>query len=234
MTENAVPPAAPGSGEDDEPQAGRAPVIRIPGISLVVLVGVSGCGKSTFARKHFRPTEVLSSDFFRAMVRDDENDQTATADAFDVLHFVARRRLLAGRLTVVDATNVRPAAREPLLALARECNVTPVAIVLDLPEDVCAERNRGRAGRQVPPHVVSQQHAQLHGGLGELGREGFRHVFVLDRAAAVDAATVVREPLWNERKADMSVPAAREYAEPAQPFLPEPGTEAPVRDDGLT
>src|SRR5215213_9914193 len=108
--------------------------ITIPALSLVVLIGASGSGKSSFARAHFRPTEVLSSDFYRGLVADDENDQTATGDAFDVLHYIATKRLAVGRLTVIDATNVQPEARKPLLALAREFHVLPVAIVFDLPE----------------------------------------------------------------------------------------------------
>src|SRR5919205_2663662 len=108
--------------------------VTIPELSLVVLVGPSGCGKSTFARRHFRATEVISSDFCRGLVSDDENDQGATNDAFEVLHYIARKRLAAGRLTVVDATNVQPEARKPLVALAREYHVLPVAIALDLPD----------------------------------------------------------------------------------------------------
>jgi protein phosphatase len=183
-------------------EAPRAPVIRIPELSLVVLVGASGCGKSTFARRHFRPTEVLSSDFFRAMVRDDETDQSATTDAFDVLHFVARKRLRAGRLTVVDATSVQPESRKALVALARECHVFAVAIVLNVPERICADRNRTRTDRQVPPHVIPQQVSQLRRGLRGLAREGFRYVHVLDSVDAIENATVVREPLWNDRRAD--------------------------------
>src|ERR687890_531653 len=118
--------------------------LTLPELSLVVLVGPSGAGKSTFARTHFKPTEVLSSDFCRGLVSDDENDQSATKDAFEVLHFVASKRLAAGRLTVVDATNVQPEARKPLVALAREYHVLPVAIVLNLPERLCHERNRDR------------------------------------------------------------------------------------------
>src|ERR687888_1671385 len=110
--------------------------LTIPELSLVVLVGASGCGKSTFARKHFLATEVLSSDFCRGLVSDDENDQAATKDAFEVLHFIAGKRLAAGRLTVIDATNVQPEARKELVALAREDDVLPVAIVLDPPERV--------------------------------------------------------------------------------------------------
>src|SRR6202008_1792351 len=100
--------------------------ITIPKLSLVVLIGPSGSGKSTFARKHFLPTEVLSSDACRGMVSDDENDQTATTDAFEVLHFVAGKRLALGRLTVIDATNVQPEARKPLVHLARQHHCLPV------------------------------------------------------------------------------------------------------------
>src|SRR5918997_5945638 len=103
--------------------------LTIPELSLVVLIGPSGCGKSTFARKHFKPTEVFSSDFCRGMVSDDENDQAATADAFEVLHFIASKRLAAGRLTVIDATNVQEESRKPLVRLARDHDVLPVAIV---------------------------------------------------------------------------------------------------------
>src|SRR5215469_16321115 len=108
--------------------------VTIPELSLVVLIGASGSGKSTFARKHFKPTEVLSSDFCRGLVSDDENDQSASNDAFAVLHFIAAKRLAAGRLTVIDATNVEPEARRPLIALAHEYHCQLVAIVFNLPE----------------------------------------------------------------------------------------------------
>src|SRR6476619_6682399 len=114
--------------------------ITIPDMSLVVLIGCSGSGKSTFSRAHFKPTEVISSDFCRGLVADDENDQAATPDAFEVLHFIAGKRLAAGRLTVIDATNVQPDARRQLITLAREHDVLPVAIVLDVPERTCIER----------------------------------------------------------------------------------------------
>ena len=174
----------------------------IPQLSLVVLIGPSGCGKSTFASKHFTPTEVLSSDGFRALVSDDENDQSATDDAFAALHYVAARRLARGRLTVVDATNVQPDARKPLVALAREYHVLPVAIVLDLPERVCHERNRSRSDRDFGPHVIRNQKSQLHRSLRGLGREGFRHVHVLKTQEEVDAAVFQRQPLWNNRKSE--------------------------------
>ncbi|HEX6464963.1 MAG TPA: polynucleotide kinase-phosphatase, partial [Vicinamibacterales bacterium] len=174
--------------------------LTIPELSLVVLIGPSGCGKSTFARRHFKPTEVLSSDGFRALVSDNENDQSATDDAFAALHFVAARRLARGNLTVVDATNVQPEARKPLVALAREYHVLPVAIVLDLPERVCHDRNRTRPDRDFGPHVVRNQKSQLHRSIRGLGREGFRHIHVLKSQEEVDAATIERQPLWNNRQ----------------------------------
>src|SRR5918998_790074 len=173
--------------------------ISIPKLSLVVLIGPSGSGKSTFARKRFLPTEILSSDACRGMVGDDENDQTVTRDAFEVLRFVAGKRLALGRLTVIDATNVQPEARKPLVELARQYHCLPVAIVLDLPERLCQDRNRDRPDRDFGPHVVRNQKSQLRRSLRGLRKEGFRHVFVLDTPEEVDAATVERVPLWNDR-----------------------------------
>ncbi len=174
----------------------------IPDLSLVVLVGPSGSGKSTFARKHFLPTEVLSSDYCRGLVSDDENCQAATKDAFDVLHYIAARRLAAGRLTVVDATNVQREARQPLVKLAREYHTLPVAIVFNLPEDVCQERNRDRSDRGFGPHVIRQQRSQLRRSIKALKREGFRHVFVMESPEQVDAATIERTPLWNDKRGE--------------------------------
>ena len=174
--------------------------ITIPELSLVVLIGPSGCGKSSFARAHFKPTEVLSSDYCRGLVSDDENDQSATKEAFEVLHFIARKRLAAGRLTVVDATNVQPESRKPLVELAREYHVLPVAIVFELPEKLCHERNQNRPDRQFGPHVVRNQATQMRRSLRGLEREGFRHVFKLSREEEVGAAQITRQPLWNNRK----------------------------------
>jgi protein phosphatase len=174
--------------------------ITIPELSFVVLIGPSGCGKSSFARAHFKPTEVLSSDFCRGLVSDDENDQAATKDAFDVLHYVARKRLAAGRLTVVDATNVQPEARKPLVEIAREFHVLPVAIVLNLPERLCQDRNQNRPDRQFGPHVVRNQSQQLRRSIRGLEREGFRHVFVLTSPEDVALVTITRQALWNNLK----------------------------------
>ena len=176
--------------------------LTIPELSFVVLIGVSGSGKSTFARKHFRPTEILSSDWCRGLVSDDENNQAASPDAFEVLHFIARKRLAAGKLTVVDATNVQPESRKDLVAIAREFHCLPVALVLDVPERVAHERNKARPDRAFGPHVIRQQAQQLHRALRGLEREGFRHVHVLRSLEEIETVEIVREPLWNNRRSE--------------------------------
>ena len=181
-----------------EPASTEPRELSIPELSLVVLVGVSGSGKTTFARQHFGPFEVISSDFCRGLVADNENDQAASADAFDVLQYIAGKRLAAGRLTVVDATNVQPAARKQFVELARAHDVLPVAIVLDLPKNLCARRNSGRPDRTFGAQVITRQHDQLRRSLRSLSREGFRKVHVLRDPAQVDAAVVVRERLLTD------------------------------------
>jgi protein phosphatase len=174
--------------------------ITVPELSLVLLVGSSGCGKSTFARQHFKPTEVLSSDYCRGLVSDDENEQTATKEAFEVLHYIARKRLAAGRLTVIDATNVQPDSRKPLVALAREFHVLPVAIVFDFPEKLCQERNRNRPNRDFGSHVVRNQAQQLRRSLRGLEREGFRGVHIFKSPEELDGLEIERQPMWTNRR----------------------------------
>jgi protein phosphatase len=176
--------------------------LTIPTPSLVALVGVSGSGKSTFARKHFLPTEVVSSDYCRALVSDDENSLEATPDAFNLLHFIAGKRLKRGLLTVIDATNVQKDARASLLRLAREHHVLPVAIVLNLPERLCRERNAKRPDRDFGQHVIRRQADQLRQSLRTLEREGFRYIHVLSSPEEIEAAVINRQPLWVDRRAD--------------------------------
>ena len=173
--------------------------IKIPKLSLVTLIGPSGSGKSTFARKHFLASEVLSSDVCRGFVSDDENNQEVTNDAFDVLHFIGAKRLARGKLTVIDATNVQLEARSPIVQLAKKYHCLPIALVFDLPESVCHERNRSRADRTFGEHVIRQQRSQLRRSLKALKKEGFRHIFVMKSVEEIEAAVIERVPLWNDR-----------------------------------
>jgi protein phosphatase len=174
-------------------------ILKIPELSLVVLVGASGSGKSSFAKKHFLPGEILSSDFFRGLVSNDETSLEATKDAFDALHHVLKIRLKRGLLTVIDATNVQREARQTLLDIAREYHVFPVAIVLNMPDELCLERNKLRPDRQFGPHVVRNHNRDLRRSLRHLDRD-FRYVYVLDSLEEVEAATVERQRIWNNLK----------------------------------
>ena len=174
--------------------------ITIPEFSLVAMIGATSSGKTTFAGKHFLPTEVLSSDFFRGMVSDDENDQKVSAAAFDLLFYAANKRLDLMRTTVIDATNVQPAARKQILDLAQEQNVHSVAIVLNLPEQELLARNAARPDRGYPAHVVRKHVLDLRRSIKHLKKEGFRFVYILNSQQEIDEAEVVRTRMWNDKK----------------------------------
>lgn len=164
--------------------------VELPTTSLVILIGASGAGKSTFCRRWFRPTEVLSSDHFRAMLTDDESDQSVNQEAFDLLYQVMAKRLARGRRTVLDATSVRAEDRQRPLALARQYGASPVAIVFDLPSALCRERNAARLHRRVPEPVLQWQLEQVATSLESLPREGFDQVLILRSAAEVAALSL--------------------------------------------
>ncbi len=186
---------------DEQITQARPFIVGVPELCLVALVGASGCGKSTWAARHFLPTEVLSSDRCRAWVADDETDQSATPDAFEVLHFLARKRLERGKLVVVDATNVQADARRQLVELARSQNVLAVAVAFNVPERVCQDRNALRTDRQVPPHAIARQSRDLHRSLRGLKDEGFRYVSVLNPEQMAHSV-VERTKLWTDRRDD--------------------------------
>jgi len=161
---------------------------------MVLLIGAAGSGKSTFARKHFRSTEIVSSDALRAAVSDDESDQSASGDAFELLRLIADKRLRRGKLTVIDATSVQRAARSSLLAFAGQNSRPVTAIVLNLPGSVCLARNQSRPDRTVSAEVDEKQVADLLESLPGLTREGFKRLYVMDNPEDIDSARVFREP----------------------------------------
>lgn len=175
--------------------------IQVPELSLVVMVGATGSGKSTFARRWFGTAEVVSSDACREIVSNDENSLEASADAFDLLYYIVGKRLKRGLLTVVDATNLRPEDRKKLIAIAREYHVLPTAIVLNMPERVCLFRNTSRSDRNLPEQVVYSHVNLLRRSVGKLREEGFRKVYELRSEESVAAITgIEREKIWNNRK----------------------------------
>ncbi|MGV3526216.1 MAG: polynucleotide kinase-phosphatase [Candidatus Sericytochromatia bacterium] len=177
-------------------------MLELPEFSLVMLVGISGSGKSSFARQHFLASEVVSSDACRALVGDDENDQSVTADAFDLVHTIAAKRLKNRRLTVLDATHVQNGSRTAVLQLAKAYDALPVAIVLNMPLELCRARNAQRADRQFGGHVLPNQYRQLRQTIKRLRKEGFRQVHVFNSPEELENLRLQRRPLWCDHRVD--------------------------------
>jgi len=175
--------------------------IEIPEFCVVALIGVSSSGKSTFSKAHFKPTEVLSSDHFRALVSDDENNQQVTQQAFEALYCVAGKRLELGLLTVIDATSVQQFARKQILRLAKDHDCFAAAIVLDIPEKTIMERSKKRSDRNITEDILTRQMNQLRKtSKEELQKEGFRYVYVLSSEEETADVQITRVPLWNNKK----------------------------------
>lgn len=169
-------------------------LITIPEGGLVLLMGAAGSGKSTFARKHFAGTEIVSSDALRGVVSDDEGDQSASADAFHLLRLITAKRLRRGKLTVIDATNVQSGSRKGLLGLAAQYSAPVTGIVFNLPAEVCLTRNQSRPNRLVSAEVIEKQVADMRDSLPRLEGEGFRCLYIMDNKEDIESAQVLREP----------------------------------------
>ncbi len=177
-------------------------LLDIPDFALVVLIGATGSGKSTFASRWFAYSEIVSSDRCRGMVIDAENDQSVSADAFDLVRFIAEKQLKNRRLAVIDATNVRAADRKPWIEIARRWHALPVAIVLDPGLDVCVARNKERPDRDFGAAVPQRMIQEIRKGAGRLQQEGFRQVWRLSSPESIEAARIERRPLWTDRRDD--------------------------------
>jgi protein phosphatase len=177
--------------------------INLPELALVLLIGPSGSGKSTLAKRLFKSTEIVSSDFCRALISDDENSMEATSDAFDLAHDIIAKRLKRGLLTVLDATNLRPEDHKICVDIAKKYHVIPCAIVLNLPESVCQKQNKARTDRVLSSRVISNHIQQLRKSVFKLKYEGFRHIYEFKSTEEIaELQEVHREALWNNRKAE--------------------------------
>ena len=165
--------------------------IALPRNTLVVLVGPAGCGKSTFAARHFLPTQVVSSDECRALISDDPTNQQVSGDAFDLMKFIIEKRLMLGKLTAADATHLSKESRRPMIRLAERFGFNSAALVFDVPLEVCLARNAGRR-RVVPEEALARQHADLKNALRTIKREGFNYVYLLDQEEQREATVVVK------------------------------------------
>jgi len=153
-------------------------IIRVLRPSVIVLCGPAGCGKSTFADRHFRPTHVISSDLCRRLVCDDETDQRYHSQTFALLNFLIGQRLSINRLCVVDSTAVTPGARKCLLGLGRKYRVRTELFLFDIPLEACLERDRTRP-RSVGPRVIEEHYRLFKQAQRTVPSEGFDEIVEL-------------------------------------------------------
>ena len=180
--------------------------IKLPELSLVFLIGVSGSGKTSFAKKHFKHTQIVSSDICRGIVSDDENKQSSTKDAFELLDYIVSMRLKNGLMTVIDATNLRSEDRKGLINIARKYHCLPIAIILNIPKDVCQLRNESREDRTFGKHVIRSQYSTMRQGLRGLKREGFRNITHLRSVEEIDAIEKITSQLMYNNRKELSGP----------------------------
>lgn len=174
----------------------------IPAPALVVLVGVSAAGKSTWATEHFRAGQVLSTDAFRALVGSGPDDQTAGTEAFALLDQLVASRLGKGLTTVVDSLGLDDDLRASLRAAAAEAGVPSVAVGFDTEPARCHERNQQRQ-HPLPKSVLDKQLRRWRTVRDGLADEGFDRVIIdpgpprlvaESLQAAAEASTAMTSP----------------------------------------
>ena len=177
--------------------------MTMPDFGLVVLIGPSGSGKTTFARKHFQESEVLSSDLYRTVVGDVDRSSQTTRAAFDVIGYIATKRLEARRIAVIDATNLHREHRAVFANLARQQNAPLTAIVFELSENACQRQNAKRTDEEPRPHHVVRRHWQtLKRSIKTLPKEGFRRKFRIKSPEDATETEIKLEPLVCDRRSD--------------------------------
>jgi len=202
--------------------------LRILRPSIVVLCGPAACGKSTFARQHFRPTQIISSDWARALVCDDERDQRFNAQAFALVHFLVEQRLTVNRLCVVDSTALTGQARKDLLDLAKKCQVPTTVILFNVPLETCVERDEKRE-RSVGRAIVERHYEAFEQAKGTIRQEGFDHVVELqDSDLEKVQVEVLFRPIVRPVQRPQRLGAPRRFERPAQPF---PHRSSRLRDN---
>jgi protein phosphatase len=165
-------------------------IIEIPASSLIVLIGPAACGKTTFAKKHFSSTQIVSSDFCRALICDDETNQSISHHAFDLLYFILDKRLYLKKLTVVDSTALSADIRHKYLEIAKAHNVPVIYLIFNHSLDCCLQRNLTRQ-RIVEKEVIERQYKKLCRVFDVLPDEQVHRVYLIDEINEPDVKIVI-------------------------------------------
>lgn len=176
--------------------------IKVPEFSLIILIGPSSSGKTSFAKKYFKESEIISSDYCRYLLSDDENNQNVSKEAFELMHYLIDKRLSLRKLTVVDATNVLENSRYDLLELAKKHHALTVAIVFNISLDVCLFRNKLRPERKLEEKIIHYQYNQMQYSLMNLKKEGFNYVYIMNTIEDVIKTNIIRNPLYCDKSMD--------------------------------
>ena len=159
----------------------------LPQRTLLVLCGVAGAGKSTFPRtfveEHYaqglRATSVISSDYCRALICDDETNQQVSRDAFDLLYYIMQKRMLQARFTIVDSTALLAQTRHHLLGIAQHKHYATCLLVFNTSLATCLQHDRART-RVVGAEVIAYQETLLQRTLLEIPNEGWQYIYVVE------------------------------------------------------
>ena len=160
--------------------------LQLPRRTLLVLCGAAGCGKSTFASNFvtahtnldLHPTSIVSSDYCRAVICDDENNQLVSRDSFELFHFILHKRMQQSVFTIADSTALKAMARYPLLDLAQRHRYTACLLIFDVPMAQCVERDQQRP-RSVGASVIAYHYDLLQQTLLDAQREGWQQILIL-------------------------------------------------------
>lgn len=161
-------------------------VVTLPRRTLLVLCGPAGCGKSTFASQlvtrsaqlGLRPTSIVSSDYCRALVCDDETNQQVNALTFDLFHFIIYKRMLQSVFTIADSTALRTDARRRMLGLAHRHNYATCLLIFNIDAATCIQRDQQRR-RSVGAEVITYQTSFMPKVIQDTPLEGWNqlHMF---------------------------------------------------------
>lgn len=166
--------------------------ITIPKPSLVILVGPSCSGKTTFSKKYFEDDEIISMDL------NNQGNKKAKENSIDILYNQISKKLEIGKIVVLDSSNLIESTRKVLLRFANEFHILPIAIVFNISEKECLKRNESKG--IVSDCLIKAQMTYLNKTLKTIEKEGFSKVYILNDTKDIDRVKIERVELPNNLK----------------------------------